>query len=191
MRFLIDGSGTRIAARLEQWADGVGGQLITPLTGYRKAAKWFAIDNGAYTNFREDRFRRILIRDGDHKKYCAFVAVPDKVGCHKTTMQYWDRYNHMADGWTKAFVAQDGYDGLPDGARALFIGGTNSFKDSDDAISAVRDALMKGLHVHIGRVNESKRYIKFRLAGAHTCDGSGISRYDHMLPAIRDAWNAL
>lgn len=192
MRFLIDGSYTRILARLQQWPEGIAGQLITPLTGYRKATQVFAIDNGAYSSFNEKRFKAILKRDFAYKNDCLFVAIPDKVGCHWTSWKYYNEFNHLADGWNKAFVAQDGFDGrLPDGVSAIFIGGTNVFKDSQEALDLVKHGKAKGLHVHIGRVNHAERYIRYRLAGADTCDGSGVSRYDHMLPLIRDQWNAL
>jgi hypothetical protein len=39
-------------------------------------------------------------------------------------------------------------------------------------------------HIHIGRVNTLKRFRHFDKLGAHTCDGSGVSRFDHMLDAI-------
>jgi hypothetical protein len=114
-----------------------------------------------------------------------FVCVPDKVGSHKETMELWFQHKHLTEGYKKAFVAQEGYDGFPEGVDALFIGGTNLFKDSLESGEAVKDALSKGLHVHIGRVNGPERFIRFHDLGAHTCDGSGVSRYDHMLPAIK------
>lgn len=117
---------------------------------------------------------------------CLFVAVPDKVGCHRTTLQLYQDNKHLCDGYRKAFVAQDGYEGMPADADTLFIGGTDAFKDSDSAIEAVTLALSQGKHVHIGRVNGAQRFYRFHDAGAHTCDGSGVSRYDHMIETIRD-----
>lgn len=101
----------------------------------------------------------------------------------------WDDYKHLANGFKLAFVAQDGYSGMPDDADTLFIGGTDRFKESEEAQDAVLDALANGKHVHIGRVNTAPRFMLYHVLGAHTCDGSGVSRYDHMLPAIREAFS--
>lgn len=187
MKFLIDGHRDRVALRSAQWPEGVAGQLLTPLTRYRRGHEVFAIDNGCFTSFREQNFKALLKREQAVRDQSLFVCVPDKVGSHKETMSLWEQHNHLADGYKKAFVAQEGYEGFPEGVDALFIGGTNVFKDSKESQDAVRDALRQGLHVHIGRVNGPDRFIRFHLLGAHTCDGSGVSRYDHMLPVIRVA----
>lgn len=190
MKFLIDGHRDRVAFRSLQWPDGVVGQLLTPLTRYRRGHPIFAIDNGAFTSFNEKGFISLLRREQAVMEDCLFVCVPDKLGCHKVTMSLYKSLGYLCEGWKKAFVAQDGYDGMPEDAQALFIGGTNSFKDSEDALHAVESALKDGKHVHIGRVNGPDRFIRFHNAGAHTCDGSGVSRYDHMILAIKGAMNA-
>ncbi len=187
MKFLIDGHRNRVALRISQWPEAIAGQLLTPLTRYSRGHEIYAIDNGAYTYFREQQFISLLKREFHVKSQALFVAVPDKVGCHATTMEYWHRYKHLCAGYKTAFVAQDGYSGMPLEADALFIGGTNAFKDSQQAVAAVKGALSFGKHVHIGRINGPERFIRFAAIGAHTCDGSGISRYDHMLPAIKRA----
>ncbi len=183
---MIDGHKDRIAFRKMQWIDGVAGQLLTPLTRYTKGDNVFAIDNGAFSNFNEKNFISLLKREEEHKNDALFVACPDKVGDHKETLALYNDLSHLCEGWKVAFVAQDGYDGMPQNANALFIGGTNKFKDSNDAIHAVECALQDGKHVHIGRVNTPSRFIKFDSIGAHTCDGSGVSRYDHMIINIKN-----
>lgn len=188
MKFLIDGHKNRVELRQSQWFDGVVGQLLTPLTRYRRGADTFAIDNGCFTSFREKEFISLLKREYEFRDNALFVCAPDKVGCHKTTLKMYENYHHLCAGFKIAFVAQDGYDGMPDEVDALFIGGTNAFKDSQLAADAVADALNKNKHVHIGRINTAPRFLKFNKLGAHTCDGSGVSRYDHMLPAIKIAY---
>lgn len=184
MQFLIDGSRTRLGERVAQWPEGVAGQLLTPLTQYRKAADVFAIDNGAYNGLRLATFARMVARYEQHEPL--FVAVPDKVGCHRTTVALYEEHSHLALGCRKAFVAQDGYDGHPACAGAIFIGGTDAFKDSLEALDLVRRSVVAGLHVHVGRVNWPTRWARFQAVGAHTCDGSGASRYDHMWLRLRD-----
>lgn len=169
-----------------QWPDGVVGQLLTPLTSYKLGHKTFAIDNGAFSGLREKQFFSMLKRYEHLKEDCLFVAVPDKVGDCVTTLEMWHHFAPMCGDYPKAFVAQDGCKEIPDNAQALFIGGTDLFKESYDAIYLVYLALEMGLHVHIGRVNTFPRFKLYHEIGAHTCDGSGVSRYDHMLPNIRD-----
>lgn len=187
MKFLIDGHRDRIAFRKTQWPEGVVGQLLTPLTRYTRGESIFAIDNGAYSGFREKEFISLLKREYHVKEQCLFVCVPDKVGDHKTTLEMWAQYNHLANGWKKAFVVQDGCDSIPNEADCVFIGGTTEFKDSEHAADIVLWALENNKHVHIGRVNGPERFAKFHVLGAHTCDGSGVSRYDHMILAIKEA----
>lgn len=187
MRFLIDGHRDRVTFRREQWEDGVVGQLLTPLTNYKLGHQIFGVDNGAFSSLKIRGLSNLLNRNRDNRHNCLFVAIPDKVGCHRTTQALWDEYHVLADGWAKAFVAQDGYDGAPDDCDAVFIGGTDAFKDSDEVLEIVAHFLRSEKHVHIGRVNGPARFMRFHDAGAHTCDGSGVSRYDYMLPAIRVA----
>lgn len=184
MKFLIDCHRDRVTAMKAQWPRGVAGQLLTPLTRYTRGHKTFAIDNGAFTKFDERGFLSLLRREEHVKHLALFVAVPDKVGCHRTTTKLFRELNHLCDGWKKAFVAQDGYSGMPKGADVLFIGGTDDFKNSQAAYDAVEDAVKLGVHVHVGRVNTSKRFLRFRDAGANTCDGSGVCRYDHMFETL-------
>jgi hypothetical protein len=189
MKILIDGGAHRIKARIQEWPEKIGGQLITALTGYSRHHEIFAVDNGAYSGFREKAFIRILERESENKKKCLFVAVPDKVGSHKETMMMWEQFNHLADGWRKAFVAQDGYEGHPDGVDCLFIGGTNNFKDSKESYNAVVEAKKEGLFVHVGRVTGVKRFLFYEDAGADTCDGSGLSRFDPTFTRLRLSYN--
>lgn len=187
MKFLIDGHRRRVEYRREQWPEGVAGQLLTPLTRYSRGDDVYAIDNGAFTKFNEKSFISLLKREFSFRELALFVAVPDKVGCHRTTLRLYNELKDLCEGWKTAFVAQDGYDEMPSCAEALFIGGTDKFKDSQDAYHAVECAIALGKHVHIGRVNGPSRFLKFRGLGAHTCDGSGVSRYDHMILAIKEA----
>lgn len=187
MKFLIDGSGKRIAARRLQADEIIAGQLLTPLTNYKLAEHEFGIDNGAFSGMTEHKlakFTRLLARYYVKRGNCLFVAVPDKVADHRETLLMWEKYSPLAEGYTKAFVAQDGFNGAPKEAGALFIGGSNSFKDSEECVDIVKRHVRKGLHVHIGRVNGFERFIKFHEIGAHTCDGSGVSMYDHMLEKL-------
>jgi hypothetical protein len=189
MKILIDGGAPRIHARIREWPEKIGGQLITALTSYSRHHEVFAVDNGAYSGFREKNFIRILEREKNNKENCLFVAIPDKVGSHKETMMMWEQYNHLGEGWKKAFVAQDGYEGYPDGVDCLFIGGTNKFKDTKESYDAVVDAKKRGLFVHVGRVTGVERFLFYEAAGADTCDGSGLSRFDKTFTRLKLSYN--
>ena len=184
MKFLIDGSANRIKQRRLQADELIAGQLLTPLTKYKKCEVVFGVDNGGFTGAKPEGFSKILKRYWEFKEHCLFAAVPDKVGNHKDTLEMWDIYNHLADGYKKAFVVQDGFDGYPKNADALFIGGSTEFKDSKECEEIVLAGLADDMHVHIGRVNTYERFYNFHCIGAHTCDGSGISMYDHMLEKL-------
>ena len=188
MKILIDSGGKLLQRRIEMWPEKVAGQLITPLSGARRYHDVFAFDNGAYTQFKEKRFIALLKREYEHRDKCLFVAVPDKVGSHNETLKMWSAYNHLADGYKKAFVAQDGYEGYPDGTECLFIGGTNDFKDTQESFDAVVDAKKAGLFVHVGRVTGVKRFMFYEDAGADTCDGSGLTRFDATFLSLRDRY---
>jgi hypothetical protein len=190
MKFLIDTSPGKLATIK---SDLVAGQLLTPLTNYQNAKGVFAVDNGAFSGFKKEAFKRLLLRNLKHKKNCLFVTVPDIVGNARRTRElYFHITQEMflkpwADRW--AFVLQDGIEDLDVewyAMRYLFVGGTNAFKDSHAAYDIVKTAKALEVPVHVGRVNTFKRYETYAALGADTCDGSGIAKYDWMLKQIEE-----
>ncbi len=178
MKFLIDGSTARVLSRQGSWPDGFCGQLLTPLTRYSNFGGTFAIDNGAYSYFEEKAYFSLLLRESKNIKRLLFICLPDKVGSNYETDKLWEQWSSYFFNYPIAYVAQDGCQKIPENAKCLFVGGTTAFKESNLALELVEKALSRNLHVHIGRVNDIKRYLKFKKAGAHTCDGSGVSRFD-------------
>lgn len=186
MKFLIDKSTKDVVRKAK--SPLVLGQLNTPLTNYAHWGGTFAIDNGAYSGFREKAFSSLVKRRLPVAHQCLFVAVPDLVGSHLKTLNYWYQYKHLVPPvYRKAFVAQNGAAvGLIPWNEFdwLFIGGVDPWKDTEDAYCLVREAKARNKHVHVGRVNTYERYIVYRDLGADTCDGSGVARYDHMLTKL-------
>ncbi len=91
----------------------------------------------------------------------------------------------MARGLGRRLL-QDGIGELAipwDELDAVFIGGTDAFKISAEARAAAVAARMLGKWVHVGRVNTAERALYWRNL-ADSIDGSGISRYDHMLASV-------
>jgi hypothetical protein len=164
------------------------GQLLTPLTMYTRWGDPFAIDNGAYTRFRERRFASLLDREAECKGGCLFVSVPDVVGSARRTREIWTyRHSMVPEGWPLAYVCQDGSEdiGIPwDECEAVFIGGTTRWKLGKHAADIVKTAKILGKHAHVGRVNTPSRFSYFDALGADTCDGSGVARFDWMLERL-------
>ena len=187
MKFLIDTQKDTLRRRMEN-SELILGQLITPLTGYSDWGGVYAIDNGAFSGFPEDKFRRLLLRQDSRKEDCLFVTCPDIVGAGQRSIELFKRRARwIPEGWRVAMVAQDGMEDLEipwDDMQALFIGGGDPWKDSRGAADIVRTAKTLRLWVHVGRVNTPRRFQHFADLGADSCDGSGVAMYDHMLKTI-------
>ncbi len=191
MRFLIDKSPAHVARKNE--SDLVGGQLITPLTGYSDWGGTYGIDNGAYSGFPEVAFQRILNRQEAARERCLFVTCPDIVGAAQRSIELFKRRRRwIPEGWPVALVAQDGMESLEipwDELDAIFLGGLDPWKDSRAAADIIKTAKILKKWSHIGRVNTPKRYEHFAALGADTCDGSGVAQYDWMLTKIENHMN--
>ena len=166
---------------------GFAGVLTAPATygipaGITAGYQW-AADNQAFTQgFDPDLFFPWLnlLAITPFKDSCLFVTVPDVVGDAIQTLDNWRHWIHRFEGWPVAFVAQDGQENLamPGDFDVLFVGGTTDWKESGAAIDCIKRA--EGKRVHIGRVNNWRRYRHFaRMPGAEnwTCDGTRI-RYE-------------
>ena len=189
MHFLMDSTK---AAGDELAVDGIVpvGQLLTPLTRYKRWSDFFAIDNGAFSSFHHKAFKALLAREYEHRRLCKFVAVPDVVGDARRTLEVFNLLAHdlKSAGWPVALVLQDGIGDLAIPWRqlaAVFIGGTTKFKESDSAVACAKAARILGKWVHVGRVNTPDRWDKWAKI-AHSVDGSGVSRYSHMRTRLVD-----
>jgi hypothetical protein len=187
MKFLIDTQKDTLARRVEQ-SELILGQLLTPLTGYSDWGGLYAVDNGAFSGFPEEKFQRLLQRQSSRKDDCLFVTCPDVVGGGQRSIELFKhRKRWIPVGWRVAMVAQDGMENLEipwSQMDAVFIGGRDPWKDSQAAADIVKTAKILGLWVHVGRVNTPKRFDHFSKLGADSCDGSGVAMYDHMLEKI-------
>lgn len=165
---------------------GFAGVLTTPASygvpeGVRVGHSW-AADNQVYTQgFDPDIFVPWLDTLWVYRNNCLFVTVPDVVGGAVATLESWQRWIPLFHpDWSVAFAAQDGQEDLPmpSDYDVLFIGGSTEWKESGAAIDCIKRA--EGKRIHIGRVNNWRRYRHFaRMPGAEswTCDGTRI-RYE-------------
>lgn len=188
MKLLLDigeTKSTSLPAGVEAF---VAGQLLTPLTGYSRWAKRFAIDNGAFVKYRAEKFRALLERERPAMDKCLWVAVPDVVGSARRTREIWKyRHSMVPEGWPLAYVCQDGAENnsIPwDECEAVFIGGTTHWKMSPEAAAIIKAATILKKWKHVGRINTPKRWNHFEKLGVDTCDGSGFARFDWMLERL-------
>ena len=169
-------------------------QLFTPLTRRlpKRPDAHFAIDNGAFSRFDREGFFRILDKHKERRALCRFVALPDVVASARRTLEAFDHWHGILEGWPRALVAQDGIENLPipwSAIDAIFIGGSTKFKLSKDAADVIRAAKILGKWVHAGRVNTPGRLEYFDDLGADSIDGTGLARYSWMREEIYRAAN--
>lgn len=166
-------------------------QLRTPLTQYARAGVSYAIDNGCFKTFDRDRWLRMLDEaeatmwetDGSRP---IFVTLPDIVADAQRTAELFECFKLRTNEFPRALVLQDGIERvcIPwKDVAAVFVGGTDKFKYSAEAMSAAKTAKMLGKWVHVGRVNTAAR-VRNWIGLADSIDGSGISRFDHMLEDV-------
>ena len=172
------------------------GVLTSPATrgiaaGISSGLAW-AADNQAYTQgFDPQKYFPWLETHLPYQDTYLFVAVPDVVGNAQATLQNYYSWRPLFDSWPVAFVGQDGSEptDIPASATTLFVGGTTDWKESADAITMIRAAQDRGMHIHIGRVNWGRRYKLFSvLKGSEnfTCDGTR-TRYEGTEKSLK-AW---
>lgn len=186
MTFLIDQSAKRVSEMGEK-TKLVSGQLLTPLSSYLPWAGGFAIDNGAYTSCDVPRFRSFVDRLLPHRDRCSWLVIPDVVGSARRTLEVFDALYLHFQKWPLALAIQEGQGELDipwDRISAVFIGGGDAWKIDPHVRHIIKAAQLLGKRTHVGRVNTPARFAYFDDLGVDTCDGSGVSKYDHMLDAI-------
>lgn len=183
VRIMLDLSPAGIADRAERF-DFEPWQLRTPLTGYALSGLPYGLDNGCFSGRLPDRWGALLIEAKRAKPLWA--CAPDVVGSARRTLELWPMFARQMNGVPKALVLQDGigeFD-IPWGELdCVFVGGSDRFKVSDEARQACVAARMLGKWVHVGRVNTAARVAQW-IDLADSIDGSGISRFDHMLADV-------
>lgn len=163
-------------------------QLRTPLTAYGLSNKLYGLDNGCFSKFEKKTWLRLVdeAKQQDLNKQPAFVCAPDIVGDARRTLELFDIFYNKIKPLKIALVIQDGIGNFAiDWSRtdAIFVGGSDSFKISDEAINVCKVAKMLDKWVHVGRVNNAQR-VKNWMGLADSLDGSGISRFDARLEAV-------
>jgi len=183
MRIMLDCSPAKIREYSERYLHEFW-QLRTPLTGYQLAGVPYGLDNGCFSGTLPKAWDRLLDEAEEHTP--VFVAMPDIFGSARRTMDLFTYFELKTNGLPRALVLQDGIADVEipwDKISAIFVGGTDAFKIAPEAINAAKCAKMLGKWIHVGRVNEAKR-VRNWIELADSIDGSGISRFDHMLENV-------
>lgn len=183
MKIMLDCSRAKIEEYRERYEVDFW-QLRTPLTNYARAGVPYGLDNGCFKTFLEKSWMRLL--EQAHADRPVFVCLPDIVGDAARTIELFEHFMPMTQGLPRALVLQDGisHHRIPwSDLAAVFIGGSDQFKYSNEAIAAAKTAKILGKWVHVGRVNTASR-VRNWLGLADSCDGSGVARFDHMLEDV-------
>lgn len=117
-----------------------------------------------------------------------FVCLPDIVGNAQRTSELFREFELRTNGLPRALVLQDGINSVNiewSKITAVFVGGSDTFKISPEALQACKAAKMLGKWVHVGRVNTVERLANW-VEIADSIDGSGLSKYDYMLQEVVD-----
>lgn len=184
MKIMLDVSPRRLIEASEQF-DYEFWQLRTPLTANAIGHAPYGLDNGCFKRFDQKTWER-MVKETETIKMAKFICLPDIVGNAQRTMELFYEFELMTNGLPRALVLQDGINDVTIPWRkisAVFVGGSDAFKISPEAIQTCKAAKMLGKWVHVGRVNTVERMQNWR-GLADSIDGSGISKYDHMLKEV-------
>lgn len=183
MKILLDCSPSKIDEYSKKYNFNFG-QLRTPLTAYALSGKIYGLDNGCFSKFDKKTWRRLVVEAKNHLP--VFVTLPDIVGDARRTLELYNQFYDEVHPLPCALVLQDGIGNFDidwNKVDAVFVGGSDAFKISSEAINACKVAKMLDKWVHVGRVNTPQRVSQW-IGLADSIDGSGISKYDHMLEAV-------
>ena len=183
MKIMLDCSPKKIHEYRERYGVDFW-QLRTPLTQYALAGVPYGLDNGCFKRFNEKAWSRLLNEAEENMP--KFVCLPDMVGDAVRTLDLFDAFESKTNGLPRCLVLQDGIGNHRidwNKLSAVFVGGSDAFKISEEAMNACKTAKMLGKWVHVGRVNTAQR-VRHWLGVADSIDGSGISQYDHMLENV-------
>ena len=183
MKIMLDVGATRLQELTERYQFDFW-QLRTPLTNRALQGVRYGLDNGCFKEFKQSTWLRLVEQAREIEP--EFVCLPDVVGDARRTGEMAEIFSPVLDGLPKCLVLQDGIGQLPidwDDISAIFIGGSDAFKLANESMAAAKAAKLLGKWVHVGRVNTVSR-LKHWECVADSIDGSGISRYDHMLDKV-------
>jgi hypothetical protein len=157
---------------------GQVGLLISP-DGYRVPPFYmpFALDNGCFKRFDEEKYFNMLDKIKTHKLQPIFVTIPDSFLDPQKTLELYRKFAPRIKKYNfpLAYVIQDGCtpEEVPNDIFCCFIGGSVNWK-----ISCVKKFLGLRGWLHIGRVNTYRR-LMWAKQYADSVDGTSLYRHNH------------
>jgi len=157
---------------------GLLGQMVTPAEGKMPLpGVTFAADNGCFGKGYPGDERWLAWLDRQPRTSCIFAVAPDVIGDAVATAARSGPYlpTIRSMGFPAAYVAQDGQERFSppwDEFDVLFIGGTTSWKLDIQARRLTTQAIRRGKHVHMGRVNSLRRHRYADAIGCKSVDGT-------------------
>lgn len=152
-----------------------------------------AVDNGAFTppgqpdRFNEAKWLRYLDRCDRSAMFAVAPDVPfDWQRSWARSEGYIDRIRDM--GFPVALAMQNGVtvDEVPwDAADVIFLGGDTEWKLSTEALYIANAARDRGVHVHMGRANSAKRFVRAVSMACDSADGTFLKHGPPKLMADR------
>jgi hypothetical protein len=162
----------------------------------RQSGIWWAVDNAVFGGKFDPLRWEAWLRAGPRaaRLTCLFAVAPDVLhhergpdgkivrvwgdpeATYALSPQYFPLLRSLA--YRVAFVSQDGATAelVPwDDIDCLFIGGSNAWKFSDASLALVREAQERGLWVHAGRVQASRRLKTAHAVGIDSADGTSLA----------------
>ena len=185
MRLLIGGTPTGTLRHITPAEDRAHcGMLVSwrdqahPRRAVKLGAPW-AMDNFAFTNFDETKFRRALAAY-EGIPACLFAVAPDVVGNAAATIDLFGQWRGEIKrmGYPIALAIQNGQERLPipwGELDAVFIGGDTAFKFSNFVRDLVTEARMRGKWTHMGRVNSVRRWNYAHSLHVQSVDGTSVN----------------
>lgn len=159
--------------------------MVTPAT-LRTEGMRYALDNGAWSAHCQGRpwdpdpFLRGVVQLGAGAD---FVVLPDIVGAGRASLRRSRTWLPILQGYTRTLLlpVQDGMrvdDVAPllGTSVGIFVGGTTAWKLHTLGIWG-QLARRVGCYLHVGRVNTKGRIARCHAAGAHSFDGTSVTRY--------------
>jgi hypothetical protein len=174
---------------------GAGWRLLVTPTCLRTEGFPYALDNGAWSAFQQQRpfdseaFARAVDALGAGADW---IALPDIVAAGDASLALSLEWLPQLRGVAPLLLpVQDGMEPpllseLPDGIAGIFLGGSTEWKLATMGAWGAA-ARARGLHFHVARVNTMRRINRCAASGADSFDGTSASRYAVTLPKLDDA----
>ena len=173
------------------------GSIMTPRNSKSyldKCTGVIGVDNDCFTGFHEAAFLRTLEQATKYRNHIRFVSAPDVVANAEKTLEWFNFWQPIIAGDYRlpvALVLQNGMTtkNIPlDRCDAVFVGGCSNWKVGIEAAEIVKEAKLRGLWTHAGRVSSKERIRYFAHLGINSIDSTAFNRWATKNLNLYDKW---